>query len=288
MITPTNFYYQSEDSIWVYPARVKLNSQTEGINYHEIGLLNSRGQVEMRPSLISGGIRSGMSRPMSPRYGGISRRGRQLIVSSQVLWGRKSSGSPFYTLDIKNARTGIIDFTPYKDLEVVKPFRSELNTVKRLSTVRSVMNRKDELVANFPLDHRLSVIDKGERVKKVMVKSRYLTTMPDLASLPEKGSSLEAGLEMAGFYAGILYDDVKDQYFRIVRLPTSSLNELPRYTVMVINNEFELIAESEFDGGQYLFEKGLFVGSGGLFVLSKPDAADRMTFVKLGVAGGAS
>lgn len=285
VVTPTNFYYQSRDSIWVYPARLKINQRTEALNYHEIGLVNGKGQVEMRPSLIPGAIRAGMATPMSRNYGAIVRRGRELVISAAVSWGRKKLSSPFYTLDIRNAKAGVIDFRPYRSIDPVKSFRSRLGSFKELSEVRSVINRKAELVSSFPIDHYLTVIDTERDVERVLVKSRYLSALPHLQERTDDSKALMKALNTAGYYLGILYDVERDRYYRLVKLPKSDGKEGAIYSVMVINNRFELLAESIFDGGTYLFEKGVFAAKGALFVLSNPKTQGQMTFMKLGLGG---
>ncbi len=285
VLTPTNFYYQSRDSIWVYPARVSIDWRTEGLNYHEIGLVNSKGQVEMRPSLIPDAIRAGMAVPMSKGHGAIVHRGRELIVSSLVSWKSGQLTSPFYTLDIRNARAGMIDFRPYRDINPSKSVRSVLRSrsFKKFSEVRSVVNAKNELVSSFPLDHRLSVMDRNGDVERVLVKSRLLSDLPHLQEDPENPKTTLRVLNTAGYYSGILYDDDRDLYYRLVKLPKSDEKDANAYAVMVIDKNFELLAESAFDGGRYLFEKGVFVAKGGLFVLSNPQIQGQMTFVKLGL-----
>lgn len=285
VVIPTNFYYQSRDSIWVYPARVKINKRTEMLNYHEIGLVNAKGQVEMRPSLIPGAIRSGMATPMSRGYGAIVRRGRELIVSAVVSWERKRLASPFYTLDIRSAKADVIDFRPYRSVNPTKLFRSRLGSFTWFSEVRSVINNKAELVSNLPMDHYLTVIDRERDVERVLVKSRYLSTLPRLEERTDDSKALMKVLRNSGLYLGVLYDEERDRYFRLVKLPKSDGEKTDRYSVMVINNRFELLAESLFDGSAYLFEKGVFVAKGGLFVLSNPKTHDQMTFVKLGLEG---
>ncbi|GAB5533347.1 MAG: hypothetical protein Roseis3KO_51240 [Roseivirga sp.] len=286
VLTPTNFYYQSSDSIWVYPARVRIDWRTEGLNYHEIGLVNSGGQVEMRPSLVPGAIRAGMAVPMSKGHGAIVRRGRELIVSSLVSWKSGRLASPFYTLDIKNARAGVIDFRPYRDIQPSKSIRSRLNAFKKFSEVRSVINAREELVSCFPLDHLLSIIDKNGDVEKVLVKSRYLEALPELEDKPVSSEALTKVLNTAGYYVGLLYDADRDYYYRLVKLPKSNEKDADMYTIMVVNSRFELMAESAFNGDTYLFEKGVFVAKGGLFVLSNPKSNGEMTFVKLGLREG--
>jgi hypothetical protein len=284
VVTPTFFYYQSKDSIWVYPARVNINKKTEALNYYEIGLINGKGQVEMRPSLIPDALRPGMAMPMSDSYGAIVRRGRELIISAVVSWRRKKLASTFYTLDIRSARAGVIDFRPYRGINPAKSYRSRLGFFKKLSQVRSVVNKKTELVSNFPLDHHLAIIDKERNVRRVLVKSRYLSALSQLEEEPDNSKTVLDVLNTAGYYSGLLYDEDRDRYYRLVKLPKSDEKDTDMYTVMVISSRFELLAESAFNGDAYLFEKGVFVAKGGLFVLSNPKDQGQMTFVKLGLA----
>lgn len=281
VVIPTNFYYQTEDSIWVYPARVSLD-YTEGFNYCELRLVNSRGQVEMRPSLASEGLRRGMAMPMSRQYGAIVKRGRNVVISSVINWGQRKLASPFYKLDSKNARSEVLEFKPYRAVSISSSLKSLLSSFKSLSEVRSVLNNKGDIVSNFPLDHRLSIIDEEGDVESKEVRSQYLGDLSVLNSVFEEEDSMRAALKNTGFYIGLLYDEANALYYRIVRLPRSSPQAEVTYTLMVINSEFELIAESKFSGAQYLFEKGVFVAQGGVFVLLDSALEKTMSFAKLG------
>ena len=65
--------------------------------------------------------------------------------------------------------------------------------------------------------------------------------------------------------------------------PLYSRTYMPSYTysVMIIDKDFNLLTEKQFESKDYLFEKGLFAAKGGLFVLKNDMLPDRMTFHKL-------
>jgi hypothetical protein len=100
---------------------------------------------------------------------------------------------------------------------------------------------------------------KFELIKKVAAKSHFLNTIEPI----KKGSNPEMHLHHAiysGLYRRILYDPYRDCYYRMVihgrdthkQSDTNSRAfELSEFSVMVLNSEFEIIAESKFEGGQY-------------------------------------
>ena len=121
-------------------------------------------------------------------------------------------------------------------------------------------NSNNEIVVSWNAMDSLYIYNlKFELIKKVAAKSHFLNTIEPI----KKGSNLEMHLHHAiysGLYRRILYDPYRDCYYRMVihgrdthkQSDTNSRAfELSEFSVMVLTSEFEIIAESKFEGGQY-------------------------------------
>ena len=283
------FYAGSPDSIWVYPSQF---GKDLGMSM-PIGLFNNKGEVEMRLPLR----RDGMPVPKLTGMGGITQRGGELIMSSWIHWTENRMRAPFTRLKIKNGNIDFIDYKPipYRDIPfyLTKGSRStpgtSWNDFNDLAEVSSVINVHNELVSSFPLEHRLSILKADGRVTRKKVQSVFLDDFPVIQTMIKKSQELRANTRGSGRYLGLLYDSENELYYRIVRMavaditPLYSRTYMPSYTysVMIIDKDFNLLTEKQFESKDYLFEKGLFAAKGGLFVLKNDMLPDRMTFHKL-------
>tara|TARA_R110001592_G_scaffold347440_1_gene640960 strand:- start:14101 stop:14478 length:378 start_codon:yes stop_codon:yes gene_type:complete len=98
-------------------------------------------------------------------------------------------------------------------------------------------------------------------------------------------------LWLSGQYLELLYDPYRSLYYRIARLPYTEKvykeyksgvrSRLPPrlHSVMVLDEDFNILSEKTYMVKDYRFRSGLFVGPEGLWVL-KPegDNEDEMTF----------
>ncbi|WP_421987678.1 DUF4221 family protein [Roseivirga sp.] len=284
-----NFYAASPDSIWVYPAKF---GKDLGMDM-PIALLNGKGEVEFRVPM------RGDRMPVPTPYGlgGIAQRGNELIISSWIAWKENRMRSPFTNLKIRNAELGVIDYKPipYQDFNIYlypgkrREPSTSWSSYGDLAQVSSVINQKNELVSNFPLDHRLSIQSSSGKVRRKSLPSQYLSDFPILETKLKTNKELRIQAKASGRYIVVLYDQENELYYRVGRMPLDDLEPLndfrfqPTYIyfVMVIDSNFNLIKEKEFRSAEYLFEKGLFAAKGGLFILKNDSLPDRMIFHKL-------
>ena len=174
---------------------------------------------------------------------------------------------------------------------------SKMRMIVQILEADLAVNNNDDLVVSFPLDHNIWVLSNGLRdVRKFMVRSQafddfklfsqsYEYMTPD--QIRREGSRM---IRVSGQYLEFLYDPYRSVYYRVTRLPytekeyddyiTSNVRLPPvLHSVMVVGEDFQVIAEESFIASDYNFRDGMFVGPEGLWVL-KPEGEneDEMVF----------
>ncbi|KYG72341.1 DUF4221 family protein [Roseivirga echinicomitans] len=282
---PSYFFYRSPDSIWVYPSNPIVNFRGD----FQMALMDDKGWVDMRIQLRDVFKRG--ARPMSGRFGAIVQRGEELIISSYIPSLGRDANSTFIKVDINNWRSDFLEYDPrpYKDISVKFKGNTSWSSFRDLAEIRSVKDNDNNVVSNLPLDHRLWVLSPSGKTKGIEVRSKYLLGFPILDYEPSDQAELGLQVKASGRYIGILFDAKREIYYRITRLSLADIEPLRNkdfqpeftYTVMAIDKEFNLLAESKFSSKDYLFEIGLFEGPEGIYVLRNSVDENKMVFDNL-------
>lgn len=150
--------------------------------------------------------------------------------------------------------------------------------------------KEGRLVCGFFGYDSLMVTDDLKHIQWYNGKSKYLKSMrPKLRDSMSGLKSIVESHERPKYWH-VMYDKYRDVYYRFVEMPyelapDESPYDEPRgkeFSVIVLNNQFEIIGETKFPGKKY-FYKMCFVGRDGLYIsennLANPDFdEDKLVF----------
>ena len=153
-------------------------------------------------------------------------------------------------------------------------------------------NENEQTICNFMIDDTLYVYGEGNssNPQKFSCKSEYVSDLPEPISI-NKSSNTNINKKMIenSFYQGIYYDKYRNVYYRIAKLKQDYKDDEGyinkdnfKYSIMVINQDFEVCAEQIFNHKDYL-SNSLLVSKKGI-LLKKPDnktGVSRYTLFKL-------
>lgn len=134
-------------------------------------------------------------------------------------------------------------------------------------------NKEKRLVCSFCEYDSLMVTDDLEHVRWYNAKSRYLKSMKPILKNAMAGMKEVIKSHERPQYWHVMYDKYRDVYYRFVEMPYELVpDESPydepkgkEFSVIVLNNQFEIIGETKFPGKTY-FYKMSFVGRDGLYI----------------------
>ena len=152
--------------------------------------------------------------------------------------------------------------------------------------------KENRLVCSFDFYDSIMVTDNLKDVKWYNAKSKYLKSMkPNVDNHTNDLNALIKYMEKPKYFH-LLYDKYRDVYYRFAIMPCElAKNESPydyfapkarEFSVIILNNEFEIIGETKFPGNKYFFLMS-FVGKDGLYIsennLANPDFdEDKLVF----------
>ena len=135
--------------------------------------------------------------------------------------------------------------------------------------------KENRLVCSFDFYDSIMVTDNLKDVKWYNAKSKYLKSMkPNVDNHTNDLNALIKYMEKPKYFH-LLYDKYRDVYYRFAIMPCElAKNESPydyfapkarEFSVIILNNEFEIIGETKFPGNKYFFLMS-FVGKDGLYI----------------------
>ena len=193
----------------------------------------------------------------------------------------------FASLDL---RTGKID---WPSLYFPTRFDGDYSRIKGDDGMAYDYNVKENrLVCSFDFYDSIMVTDNLKDVKWYNAKSKYLKSMkPNVDNHTNDLNALIKYMEKPKYFH-LLYDKYRDVYYRFAIMPCElAKNESPydyfapkarEFSVIILNNEFEIIGETKFPGNKYFFLMS-FVGKDGLYIsennLANPEFdEDKLVF----------
>jgi hypothetical protein len=199
--------------------------------------------------------------------------------------------SGILSLNIESGKISFLEHPPV----IESSLRSRVPYDQRFSTFNLDLNIKDNiLVVNYPLSDYLIVRNSDLSWSKHEAKSDYFKRLSFLSNpaVSYKGQQ-EKYLDETRYmprYTGIVYDDIRNIYYRIGRLPLNkelylrsrsdkTVKIYEEFSIQVFNKDFEKIGESKFLTKGLLFEQGMFITEEGLYLLlPQQDNEDIMEF----------
>ena len=135
--------------------------------------------------------------------------------------------------------------------------------------------KENRLVCSFDFYDSIMVTDNLKDVKWYNAKSKYLKSMkPNVDNHTNDLNALIKYMEKPKYFH-LLYDKYRDVYYRFAIMPCElAKNESPydyfapkarEFSVIILNNEFEIIGETKFPGNKYFYLMS-FVGKDGLYI----------------------
>lgn len=266
-------HYHNKDSIFVL-------SDFDNFRIH---LMNSEGEKQNTYELAGDQQFSHIQIPKVSRiFGAVVIVGKELFLAVQISSiAERNKVSPIIRLNLENGSfTYLKSPRPYENLDIERVvWSSQYN----LYETRIALTRKGELLINFPLEHDYYSyhIESGE----LRVLSGKNTLIGDFKFLTENRSKLQSTgflykdmIYNTAWYQGVLFDSYNHLIYRIGRVEGDSdilrrsisgenVKRIFEYAVSVFDENFNLLDEAKFTSKQTMFERGLFLGPDGLFVV---------------------
>ncbi|MFY0591278.1 DUF4221 family protein [Roseivirga sp.] len=285
---PQVMYVHNKDSIFIF----------SHLNHGELGLYDFNG-IKLRSYNLN--VVDDLDAPqhyavLTDVYGSIIVVKDKLFASLRILRSSKVKNyAPLLELDLNSGEVSqLMEPLPYSKIKTEKiPYH------KKLLSSRIAYNfEKDHLVVNYPMDHDLFVIDEKNRIQVIDGRNHEFDKFVILKKDIKKYTNQEHTYEVffkGPRYDGILYNPFTKHYYRVIRLgmEQGDINKwkrgekvkiFQRFFIDVFNESFMKIASSEFTDEKLLFEQGMFVGPGGLWVLQpQSDDENEMKFTLLEV-----
>ncbi|KYG72336.1 MULTISPECIES: DUF4221 family protein [Roseivirga] len=285
---PYTFQLISKDSILVY---------SNFFNY-QISLINGEGRVLSKYETIA------KNKTGEEMVNGILADGpSNMVVQNHKIYALKTilmkepllDYSPLVEIDLRSKEVKVLD----------EPKQYNSGMYERIINIMQIIqgdivynDKRGALVLSYPLDHSVYVSDDGFRsMRKIPVKTKYFDEFK-LMSRPSKelapSQVTEQGLNvlrLSGQYLELHYDPYRSLYYRVARIPYTEKvykeyksgvrSRLPPrlHSVMVLDEDFNILSEKTYMVKDYMFRSGVFVGPEGLWVL-KPlgNNEDEMIF----------
>lgn len=202
--------------------------------------------------------------------------------------GNLSRQRPLYVFDLSSDEIDInSEIGRYP-----KKFMKQGKTIFPFHWMSFCRNESEQTICNFLIDDTLYVYDdsNSSNPQKFSCKSDYISDLPKQRAINKsRSTNINKKLIENSFYQGIYYDKYRDVYYRIAKLKHDYKDdegyinkEKSRYSIMVINQNFEVCAEQIFNHKDYLSNSLLVTKEG--ILLKKPDnktGVSRYTLFKL-------
>ncbi len=155
--------------------------------------------------------------------------------------------------------TGEVDFnTKYS------PIFEKGNYVYAIANVSRTLTPDGKLVYSFGPEDYLYVTDlaTGKVLDKKLAKSDHITIhMARNYLVPFDGDRFNEDAETLGYYKKILFDKYRNDYYRIVKLESTSIYDLKKYSVIVLDEYLNVLGEVVLDD-QGLTDKWFITSKG--------------------------
>lgn len=270
------FYYQSDDSIWVYKQWEK-----------EFILINESGEIIDKKILREKLAHVTKQHPFTvgPFPLGdmpISKIGDIMILQGMGGPGEEDGLYPATTVlyDLKSDELRIAN--PYPIIygnEVAKHWNTFAYRVAPYT-----LNNKDEMVVSFPASDSVRVYDVHNDSYESFFAGYSLET--DIKPLPTNHSRMDLDIQYLEQYQymGILYDKHHDLYYRLMLFPTFDYDisipssQYKEMAIIVLNSSFEKVGEYKLGKAKYYFNN-VFVTEEGLYINVPSDDDDYLRFI---------
>ncbi|KYG85455.1 hypothetical protein AWW67_15095 [Roseivirga seohaensis] len=276
---PVSFYWVNRDSIFVFSnlnnGRLSLlNSKGEKYRNYELNSTSDELAHTVELKRISGGI--SYSKQMNALFLGLR------VYSPQKMLKR----APYLKLDIAS---GKLDYftnpQPYAKSDLGKiPFDHRFG-----STAVFYNDLSNELILDFALSPDLWVKRDSDKWLIFRAQSVYyekpLFLKSELTKYKNNRRKYIDEVRLMPRYSALVYDQYRDVYYRIGRLPFNrelskrrdmgeELKIYQEFSIQAFDKDFKKIAENKFFDENLLFEQGLFVNEEGLWLL-RPQGEDE-------------
>ena len=134
----------------------------------------------------------------------------------------------------------------YEDEKTMFPF----NVV-----ITYTINSRNQIVVSHLADHNLYIYDLDGKETIKECQSKYIKKLPGKISLFEMDDEqLITKRESMDTYSGIIFDPYRNCYYRFTRLSDgrNSHNMLNNFSIMILDNNFNIIGEQMFKNSPYM------------------------------------
>ena len=144
-------------------------------------------------------------------------------------------------------------------------------------TFSYTLNDNNQTICSYMADHNLYIYEPNGKVKKINCKSVFFDDLPEFISKEDtyKPEIIEKRQNENFSYVGVFFDKFRKLYYRVVVHPNPNLGKTLfdknafNYSIMILNDKFEIKGEVMFNNKDYLGNKIHIVKEG--ILLKKPD-----------------
>lgn len=274
------FYYQSEDSIWLY-----RSWQQEFVLINEYGeIIDRKMLADKLPPIDKHAYYSVAPFPLTDLP-------ILKIENTLILQGMNG---PEVENGLLPATTILYDFNSNK-IRLANPYPNiygdEINERWGTFSYRVTpytLNEKNEMIVSFPADDSIRVYSiKEESYMSYFAGYSAKTNIKPLSLKSSQTDLQEQYLEQYQ-YAGILHDKFHNLYYRLVMLPTFDYDirkpntQYKELAIIILNSSFEKVGEYTLEKACYKY-RNIFVSEDGLHINIQSDDDDYLKFVTLNV-----
>lgn len=173
----------------------------------------------------------------------------------------------------KHLTMGVLDINENKFIKFAKfPEKMQDGNIWNSYYPFFCINNKNEIIVTFAVSHVLFVYnDNGKLLNTKNIKSSYIHDFHPISkeNAYQKSKSVEYETTRSR-YSLLMYDKYRDLYYRIAVHPQEMVNEdgsvnkynSNEWSIMVINNKFELIKEILMEKNKYIIHSAVVTEEG--------------------------